>query len=115
MISKLIFFLNERNNNKKFFPALMAHQSGSYMSFHHIMGRKLNSLQESDRISSQGGSPRLQSQWWRRGKCLVVADSEVRDLCKPHGLGGWQGAREGNRDAGKEEGRRREEGGRNET
>ena len=110
MISKLIFFLNERNNNKKFFPALMAHQSGSYMSFHHIMGRKLDSLRESDRISSQGGSPRLQSQWWRRGKCLVVADSEVRDLCKPHGLGGWQGAGEGNRDAGKEgEGGRREE------
>ena len=33
----------------------------------------MNSLREFDRISSQGGSPRLQSQWWRRGKCLVVA------------------------------------------
>lgn len=115
MISKLIFFLKkERNNNKKFFPALMAHQSGSYMSFHYIMGRKLNSLREFDRISSQGGSPRLQSQWRRRDKCLVVADSKVRDLCKLHGLGGWQGAREGNRDAGKEEGRKGEEGGRKE-
>lgn len=73
------------------------------------MGRKLNSLREFDKISSQGGSPRLQSQWWRRGKCLAGVDSKVHDLCsKLHGLGGWQGVREGNREAGKEEGRRKE-------
>lgn len=75
------------------------------------MGRKLNSLREFDRISSQGGSPRLQSQWWRRGKCLAVADSKVHDLCsKLHGLGRWQGVREGNKEAGKEEGRKEGEG-----
>ena len=77
------------------------------------MGRKLNSLQEFDRISSQGGSPRLQSQWWRRGKCLVVADSKVHDLCsKPMALeGGRERGRETGRQGRKKEGMRGKEGG----